>query len=1138
MSPSVAVAAPNPDGLPGPAAEQRVAPPTEPSAVPADQRGKALGKDWQKSNDRLWTTTGDADGLHVMVAEAKTGYTWRTVATLNQPSVDTDRWIGNACVTGSGKRAVVVYAPRTFTNKHDLARRGGFTAVVDLESGAVTKLKIRTSLAYFNPGCGVDEQVALTQEGDEDLGRTGLLRLDTNTAAVGKRVEVPGQLTSAVPVPGGFAAAAISGVVTVNEAGTIKRLATTKNVPARLTPTADGKIAFAEVDNATTAIKQTAAVGQAITTGPAPAATVLATGRTGELSVRHGAAGKAFITGSAASLAALPTGVTAVNAPADAEVSTLGESAVTQIENAAVSQQTARDLAAPRPVHIAAKSLRTGAQLGFTVDPADRVAPRQQDLTDPGATCAVKRNDAMRPVLQPKPKQVEWAADMAVNGELLIERPANWHRNGIGAYRPQVMFPPVALTGGGKVPAQVLLGILGQESNLWQASRYTMPGDYGNPLIGNFYGVDIYNETPADDWTIRWDKADCGYGVGQVTDGMRTPAASPANSPARPANHQIAIATDYAANVAAGLQILATKWNQIQAAGMQLNNNNPAKLENWFLAIWAYNSGYHPPGETGANGAAGLGWLNNPANPRYAIDRQPFGSNPHDFATPQRWPYPEKVLGFAANPPSGFEAPGVEVPFFRAAWWNGTTGSATTPGSANYNRARVKPPVYTFCSASLNNCDPANPVTPNAPEVVGEPTGPCRHVNAAGQYDLKCWWHSSQIWKEDCNYTCGNQFIRYDSSYANAEPQDGVSHPPACGATGLPVDALVVDNRPREESSLRDPMCKRPNFADGTFKVDFKKDAAGQDPGKIDLHQSSSGYGGHYWFTHTKEYNDTSLQATATWTLGRTLSSRAEVKVFIPAWVRSGSNRQTVAYTVHSADGNQHAWVDVTSLSADTWVSLGVYKFNGQPSVSLTTSNGVDNEPSRRIVFDAVAFMPSAEPWPDEIKVRIVHDSTQHCLAVRNGATFDGAYTEHRSCTGSFEEIWGMRAVRQRTEVLNGAPYSVFDYTYRNQNSGKCLAIKDGDTQSGAVAVQDNCDQIDNRQLWKVYSSSPLVGGETYGLKNFKSNLFLGTFQCAEASGLTPAQLAWPDGSPYNCPNPNDPNDVHDTRFWKTAVIQ
>src|SRR5689334_18810381 len=59
---------------------------------------------------------GDQDAFHLLVASDRDGYAWRTVASLSEPGVETDRWIGNVCVTGSGDRAVVVYAPRAWTN--------------------------------------------------------------------------------------------------------------------------------------------------------------------------------------------------------------------------------------------------------------------------------------------------------------------------------------------------------------------------------------------------------------------------------------------------------------------------------------------------------------------------------------------------------------------------------------------------------------------------------------------------------------------------------------------------------------------------------------------------------------------------------------------------------------------------------------------------------------------------------------------------------------------------------------------------------------------------------------------------------------------------------------------------------------
>jgi hypothetical protein len=40
-------------------------------------------------------------------AAAKDGYLWRTAATLAEPGVEADAWIGNACATGDGRSVVV-----------------------------------------------------------------------------------------------------------------------------------------------------------------------------------------------------------------------------------------------------------------------------------------------------------------------------------------------------------------------------------------------------------------------------------------------------------------------------------------------------------------------------------------------------------------------------------------------------------------------------------------------------------------------------------------------------------------------------------------------------------------------------------------------------------------------------------------------------------------------------------------------------------------------------------------------------------------------------------------------------------------------------------------------------------------------
>jgi hypothetical protein len=157
LPPAPALAAPAaPAGIPAATAGGPAA-----AAVSAADRDTVLGPGWRAAGDRVVLGTGDSAGFHLLAAEAADGYAWRTVASLSEPGLETDAWIGNVCVTGSGRSAVVVYAPRTFTNKTDLFDRGGFTAVVDLRTGGVRKLPVTTSVAYFNPGCGAGEQAVL-----------------------------------------------------------------------------------------------------------------------------------------------------------------------------------------------------------------------------------------------------------------------------------------------------------------------------------------------------------------------------------------------------------------------------------------------------------------------------------------------------------------------------------------------------------------------------------------------------------------------------------------------------------------------------------------------------------------------------------------------------------------------------------------------------------------------------------------------------------------------------------------------------------------------------------------------------------------------------------------------------------------
>lgn len=982
----------------------------EPPVVAAEKRGELLGNGWQSSGDRLWTTTGDGTGFHVLVADAKTGYSWRTAATLVKPAVDADTWIGNACVTGSGTKAVVVYAPRTFTNDEKLSARGGFTAVVDLVTGAVTDLPVRTTLAYYNPGCGLGEEVALTQAADLDLGKTGLRTVDATTGKVSDRTEVTGQFTSAVPLRDGFAVAGGTGVLKIERDGTKERIAKTAGVPFHLKADADGGVVFM-------AAESEEAVNVQRSTGVRGKTSLLARGATGEVDLTA-TGGRVFITGDA-KLEALPAVVTKLDLPAGSAVSTNAEAAVTGVAPTKSPVQVES-----QPWSIRAKSLKTGRDLAFGVNPADVLKPREVEAD---RTCAVPRNDGQTQVIQPKPKQVEWAVDMAVKNHLDVLRPAGWGGHQ-GNYRPQVMFPQRAMTNanGGQVPAQVMLGIIGQESNMWQASRHTLPGETGNPLIGNYYGVDVYNGDESDDWNVDFTEADCGYGVTQMTDGMRTAGRTRPGEVALSYDKQLAIGTDYAANVAAGLALLQDKWNQLQAAGMRVNNNDVTSIENWFFAAWAYNSGYHPPGEPNTNGAHGLGWGNNPANPQYDPNRQPFGEDPHDFARPQFWPYPEKVMGFAANPPWGLEDENTEVPFFRPANWDGGDGPVSTPGTGAYNRHKVKPDRFLFCT-SANQCVPGGLFTPTDPDVDDDPlrdTGPCAHQNAAGQYDLRCWWHDAATWKTDCATTCGYEFIRYDWPDYSQEPANGVSYVPQCDAQGpVSTRTLVVDHG----APTRRPACTQMTST-GTMAFRYDKPAAW-----VDLHQLGSGFGGHTWISHTKQNTPTELKAvtTADWTLSQKMRTRAGVWAYIPP---HGSTKTTAAvYEIETALGKQ----TVTKSQHDyrgQWMPLGKFDFDNIPKVTLSTLTG-DGTTGRIVAFDAIAFSPEDgfQQSTDYIS-RFVHLITQNCLTATTTAY--PAPVVHRQCTGNFSDDWLVRYV-PNTNAENRKEYRIIQ-----RATGLCLAPK------------------------------------------------------------------------------------------------
>lgn len=919
-----------------------------------------LPDDWRRSGDVVWTVRGDSTGAHLLAARQDQAYAWSTVATLNEPGVETDRWIANACLTESGRHAVVVYAPRAFTNDAGAFNRGGFTAVVEMSTGRVVKLPLRGTLAYFDPGCGAGETAVITQHRSPEDSKlpaaTRLFEVDAATGRFAKKAELQGQLTSAVPTRSGIVAAAGPRVVSIAN-GQQHVVASASTTPAFLTADDEGNVLFL------TGTREHNAILRVPTDGRQARQAVVAESEGTWLGLSRGTNGRTFVHGPETSARSLGATRIVDGLPTE-EVSTQGDAVLEVVqtpkpsvdEQAWKRHQTLRteDPTDAASIRLTARILEDSSSIDFVFTPGIRASAKIRTgakpsslgaaanaslasvpgTSEPDATCAVPRNDPKSQVYQPTPRQVEWAADQAVVNNLKTPRPANWKGSGLASWSPQGLFPSKALAGGGRVPVQVLLGILAQESNLWQASGTALSGGAANPLVGNFYGRDVYDDDETNDWVINFADADCGYGVGQVTDGMRKAGRERPGETALPASQQRAIALDYATNISRALQILQEKWNQTYQAGVIMNDGDPAWLENWTFAVWAYNSGFHPKGTTGT--PWGVGWFNNPANPVYPPNRYMFNKYGTDPSHPQDWPYQEKVLGWAAYSIATPDGPG-----FRTAWWIDES-----------SRDHAQAPETLFCTAN-NDCEWGEEYEPDAPDVVGAPAGPCAHKNALGQYDLKCWFHTPAEYRDCGAGYCGHELLRFNSTYP--EQPDGTHNPPVCTTGGLPSGSLIVDDVPASAPSIRGD-CGHPWTEAGTFDLTFADPAA-----RIDFHQGGVGFGGHMWFAHTRTATDNGgkLAVSGRWMFTNPLTKWARVMVHIPD---VGAHTQQAAYKVYLGDGTVKTRYVLQRARENKWVSLGVFKFNGTPKITLHSSTK-DGWGDDDIAYDAVAIKPlSAKP--------------------------------------------------------------------------------------------------------------------------------------------------------------------------------
>ncbi|MET8485939.1 SGNH/GDSL hydrolase family protein [Streptomyces tendae] len=969
------------------------------SAPPAqvDNPGKKLGTGWKASKDRAVTSAADTDGLKIFVADSSKAYAWKTVASLSEPTMSADTWIGNQCVMDASHVAAV-YAPRTFTNKPDLMQGGAFAAIVNTVTGRVVKLPFTASLVYFDPSCNtVTHTAAFTafrDMNDPAKTKSRVVTVDTAGETVGSAVTA-GEVTSAVPVEDGAIGAHGRDLVHLDVKGRLTTLTTADSPPFDIRLTRNGHVAFLDRQgDSTTRAKLWRGRGEP---------SVIGSGKLGDVDLRQGAGGRVFLTGKPVGTQLKDTGVTLLDAPAETEVSTLGRLAVDPVLTPRVRHGLARirnagkdfnkngagskslvdgapdAVGADEPTTVTSTATTTGEKLTQSVPPTsaangdDSVSPaladadagiaadsRAHNPVDTDRWCSVPRNDVNSQALQPTPNQVEWAVDMAVRDELRANRvtQGGWRDQvGLGTIDPQGLFPRPDLTGGGRIPANVLLGVMAQESNLWQAEPGAIPGQMGSPLASyaGFYGHK--GDTPAEYWKINWANSDCGYGVGQVTDGMRLAGYEKENETALPANVQRAVALDYTVNVAASLYILADKWNEIHEPNqtITINNDDPSRVENWFAALWNYNLGFNPRSDETKNGNWGLGWYNNPANPAYPPDRDPFmdmtadpGNWPWDAAHPQYWPYEEKVMGWAAwSIDTGFSystsgrqdwpgESGYASAGFYPAWW--TTEAA---------RSAIKPPLSTFCN-SANNCDSANP--PDCPD-----------ADCFTQY----WWHESNAtWKDGCASTCGNENIKYKTLVS--EPGRGYRlqyGTPVCAgdsANGLPSGALIVNSVPDNTNTYS--TCGTTGTDDGSFEFTFNSDGSvgpglGQYEAKGDLSQVGGGYDGHFWFAHTRNTahlggDDGVMTVNGTWTLGQNLNGWARVFVHLPD---TGAHTQQAHYTIHGVAGGDRERYLNTHYGENTWAELGVYQFTGTPQVELTNTTD-DGTADEDVAYTSVAF--------------------------------------------------------------------------------------------------------------------------------------------------------------------------------------
>ncbi|MCX5209124.1 hypothetical protein OG689_07465 [Kitasatospora sp. NBC_00240] len=931
-------------------------------AQPDDQ----LGRSWRKATDVSVIGSGDTAGFHILRADESSAFSYKEVAVLKEDILgDIGLWTGYVCTTGTGRYAAAVYAPSLAANKPAMMQKDAFAAVVDLATGKVTKAITGVELAYFSPGCGSTDTVVFTRSdvGDDGRGDTQVYDVAAATGKVLRTSTVRGQFTNPLPTSDGKDLGVLNGqLVELSADGQATALAALPGRLFALVPSKDSAVDLAMVVDGKDAVHRW--TGKSLTElGTAPLGSVglfpqadgdLIAGDVKDIDV-SGAPGLGKAEVSVKPVAASRFGhlltTSVVSEQLKGVVSKVGP--MTDVDGAGHIQVSALATASGSS---GSAEVVTAAATAASSEAADEerlidgnkesdvlagvgVAVEEPSSNSHFSNCLVKRNDVHAQALQPSTNMVEWAVDNAVHGNLTVSRPDNFLATGEPAHTPQGLFPAVPLSGGGTIPAQVMLGIVAQESNLKQASWHAVPGDAGNPTLGDYFGnggsIHAYPQYGA---------GDCGYGIAQVTAGMSETGYEIFSAP-----EAYAIATDYAANIAAGAQILSRTWNQLKSLGMNVNSGSANHIENWSMALWGYNSGVYT--DQAANGGhTGVGWFNNPANPHYPANRQPFLRATYDDAAhPANWPYQEKVMGWAETPQLTYSA----------------TPSYSKP---NFPITPIPSPLLNLSTNYTLYCNSSNACTPN------------QTPDACPAENSSCWWHGSVSWFTDTDSSASTENLKY--ALGSAEPPLQRKYPqPPCNSVPGTLGTILIDDLPNPNDNVfgcnesRVPPKGKFNLRFGDNFTHTRSDGtwrATEDLAPIDLHQIGGGYDGHFWFTHgySNASNNLFHKVTATWTpdpqylpASSQAGQRFDIYVHLPDHGAQGIVGYKVQPGTNSAGkGARSCRVNQGTKSggANKWVELGTLQLWAGGNVQADNTSEPNYTGNEDLAFDAIAFVPAA----------------------------------------------------------------------------------------------------------------------------------------------------------------------------------